>query len=156
MVSVTLWLVLMAMQGGHMQAQSFAECGKDITCDPERAETVYGPRSYCLFNESRTIFIGCTADEMERYGAKGEPAEPQDVPAVQTDASEASTGLCAWNKLDGSNLSKPPFTREQWLRAKAECKRAMRKWTCADKSRVLMTAENGAKWCHRGQTEGSK
>ena len=26
-------------------------------------------------------------------------------------------------------------------------------WTCADKSRILLTAEDGKKWCHKPETE---
>jgi len=58
--------------------------------------------------------------------------EPQDVPAVQKLVKIYNPVLL------GTIVTPPPppFHYEQ-------------RWACADKSRILLTAEDGSKWCHK-------
>jgi len=57
MVSVTLWIVLMAMQQQtvNITAQSWAECGKDVVCDPTVA--VDSAANYTFKSPSSTTVL---------------------------------------------------------------------------------------------------
>jgi len=129
---ISLWLVLMAMQSGNAQHDP-----RWLTmgwCEEPRV-------GMCVTrDENRNCYIN-----IECYPA----AEPQDVPAVSRTRrvrNPRDESLC---ELEAAHPELPK-------RCDGKTYVTETKWTCADKSRVLMTAENGEKWCHRVQTEGSK
>jgi hypothetical protein len=63
-----------------------------------------------------------------------ETYEPMDVPAIQEPTRFVTDPIC--KILSGHQIG------SCWLPSY---------WTCADKSRVLETAEDGKKWCHKTQ-----
>jgi len=71
----------------------------------------------------------------------GPKPEPMDVPAVKT-------LLVQWHQ------DCPPGPDGTHSKSGAECWGKQEfAWTCTDKSRILLTSEDGKKWCHRVQTE---
>lgn len=64
------------------------------------------------------------------------PTDPADIPAIQVRDMFSPVGACG----DGQKPEVPLWNGclIPW-------------WTCADKSRVLLTAEDGSHWCHRVQ-----
>ena len=65
--------------------------------------------------------------------------EPIDVLAVQDTipiAERAACGPAPCTKAACFSVCMPPETKF---------------WTCADKKRILLTAENGDRWCHAPQ-----
>jgi hypothetical protein len=78
--------------------------------------------------------------------------EPEDVPAIQEPCHLLTTTLClhkddSWD-YDIGGLPSANFctaTGDHYER-RTICDG---KWTCAEKSRILETAENGRKWCRK-------
>jgi hypothetical protein len=67
------------------------------------------------------------------------PPEPPDVPAIQEPKKEC----VAWWNIDtlmGNGLGCKEYAE-------------VLHYTCADKSRILLPAEDGKYWCHKPQTE---
>jgi hypothetical protein len=78
----------------------------------------------------------------------------QDVPAIKV---EAQLWECLRTNSDGcsvTDLAGKELDADTWFHSPEGAKFYYYRYSCADKSNVLLTAENGAKWCHRVQEEG--
>jgi hypothetical protein len=72
------------------------------------------------------------------------PAKPEDVPAI----SHISRFKPSRN--DAAFVEGFVDECRKYARVDENTKECLvTKWTCADKARVLLTAENGKKWCHK-------
>jgi hypothetical protein len=66
-------------------------------------------------------------------------SEPQDVPAIQEKRHEKTGGTINCRAVSDALET-------------CDCEyRDVEVTTCADKSRILLTAEDGTKWCHKPQ-----
>lgn len=66
-----------------------------------------------------------------------EDRQPIDEPAIQVSDARSGAGMC-------SQGEKPSVKNSSYCIQPRD--------TCADKSRILLTAEDGKKWCHAPQT----
>lgn len=83
----------------------------------------------CLDNLDKFHDIGPPAGEILEFN-------PVDVPAVRMIEDQSDQW---WDVLN----TEP---------AEVQTKGLQRHWTCTDKSRILLTAEDGTKWCHAPET----
>lgn len=107
---------------------------------------------------SSSEMAGCSADDSVTI--KKINPEPEDVPAVK--GKESISTPCAWRDGDMGSCS---FII-QWREGGSSCIfsatladfdryeqlpscTTKNSWSCADKSRILLTAEDGKKWCHK-------
>jgi hypothetical protein len=87
------------------------------------------------------------------------PSEPIDVPAIKGEPSDlkiiaADHAQCPagyeadWNYNRDACLYSPD---QSLCYAELMCYPLKQRWTCTDKSRILLTAEDGKHWCHKPQ-----
>jgi hypothetical protein len=72
--------------------------------------------------------------------------QPCDVPAVRADRKIATGYYETCDKVDGGMCTVGQGTKHPTYKVNLF-------FTCADKSRILMTAEDGKKYCHKPQTD---
>ena len=100
-------------------------------------DTIYGQRIYCAISSDGKRSSGCTQAEVAAY----KESIAQDVPAVQRWIHNNQwIGSCSVGTDKGVRAC-----------TAAEAKQFHTgddlKWTCTDKSRILLTAEDGSKHC---------
>jgi hypothetical protein len=81
--------------------------------------------------------------------------QPKDVRAIRIPIGDGGYPTCIWY-YDGRPQIESCWDidgKPKLHSTPHETAVARWKWTCADKSRILETAEDGTKWCHKPQTE---
>jgi len=77
--------------------------------------------------------------------AAPKPAQPEDVPAIKGEAAHWGLTNRECDLGETSTAGPHACPQSKWIEDT---------WTCKQKSRILLTAEDGKKWCHKPQTAG--
>lgn len=105
------------------------------------------PFSGCEGHVSLSKFMDCVVASEHRT-----KSSPIDVPAIEVKLESRP------DSEDGSYLLEFSKACAEWREGKMSWKPEIiachwNGWTCAEKSRILLTAEDGKKWCHKPQTD---